>query len=177
MSYVSDLISKTLNPIDVATKYGLQTDRSGRCKCPFHGSNSKTMAIYNKAGGKYFCFSCNASGDSIGLAKQLLGVDYNEAVKILAKDFNLNVFENGEAEKDWKTYQIKKVVAEHNEKFKPTAEYDRLLDQHRKYHNILKDKPESWESMSDEFVEALQNIDQVNARIEAIEYQMYGKEG
>lgn len=174
MSYVSDLIKRSLNPVDVANKLGLKMNRSFRAPCPFHSGSDFNMQIYNKTAGGYHCFVCGAHGDVIGLVKGVLNVDYNDAVKYLDKEFNLNVIGSDTAQQAWQSIKIKQECKEVAKKFSKQDEYDHLLDTHRRYHLILKDKPKSWNEMSDEYIEALQNFEMIQYKLDMIEEQMYG---
>lgn len=60
-------IKQQLSIVRVLEHYGLQTDKNGRLKCPFHEDKTPSMQIYPKTN-TYCCFSsnCNAGkGDQI----------------------------------------------------------------------------------------------------------------
>jgi DNA primase len=56
---------KALLSIHTALKYyGLQPDRNGMLKCPFHADDTASMKIYSRTG-TFNCFGCGANGDAI----------------------------------------------------------------------------------------------------------------
>lgn len=57
---------------DAARHYGLEFDRRGWCKCPFHGDTHASMSF---RGGRFRCWVCNASGDAIDFTGKLLGLE------------------------------------------------------------------------------------------------------
>ena len=56
---------------DAARRYGLEFDRRGWCKCPFHGDTHASMSFRD---GRFRCWACNESGDSIDFTGKLLGL-------------------------------------------------------------------------------------------------------
>lgn len=175
MSYISERIASSVNPVEVANRLGLEVNRASRAKCCFHNGDSNNLFINNKPGGTYHCYVCNAHGDSIGLVKHLLGIGYVDAIKYLDKEFMLGVLDENASDVKIAGYNKIKQVDKYKKQQKQ-IEYDALLDMHRKYHQKLKEHPKSWEEMDDGFIEALQNIDQVAYKIDCMEEEMYGKE-
>jgi DNA primase len=56
---------KALLSIHTALKYyGLQPDRNGMLKCPFHQDDTPSMKIYSRTG-TFNCFGCGKNGDAI----------------------------------------------------------------------------------------------------------------
>ncbi len=82
-----DRVKQSVSPREAAERCGLPIDRHDRCCCPFHGDTHPSM----KLNADYFyCFACHASGDSIRLAAQLMGVSQWEAARRLASDFRVS---------------------------------------------------------------------------------------
>lgn len=73
---------------DAARRYGLQFDRRGWAVCPFHNDHKPSMSFRN---GRYRCWACNASGDSIDFTSKLLGLEPMAAVERLNADFMLGL--------------------------------------------------------------------------------------
>ena len=73
---------------DAARRYGLTFDRRGWALCPFH---SDTRASMSFRAGRFRCWACNASGDSIDFTACLFGLEPLAAVEKLNSDFNLNI--------------------------------------------------------------------------------------
>lgn len=73
---------------DVARHYGLEFDRRGWCKCPFHRDKHPSMSF---RAGRFRCWACNESGNSIDFTCKLLGLSPLEAIKQLNADFLLGL--------------------------------------------------------------------------------------
>lgn len=71
---------------DAARYYGLTFDRKGWALCPFHRDKHPSMSFRN---GRFRCWVCDLSGDSIDLTGRLLGLDAMGAVRRLSADFGL----------------------------------------------------------------------------------------
>ena len=71
---------------DAARHYGLTFDRKGWAVCPFHRDKHPSMSF---RAGRFRCWACNASGDSIDFTGQLLGLEPMAAVERLNADFSL----------------------------------------------------------------------------------------
>lgn len=71
---------------DVARHYGLTFDRKGWALCPFHSDKHPSMSF---RAGRFRCWACNASGDSIDFTGRLLGLEPMAAVERLNNDFAL----------------------------------------------------------------------------------------
>lgn len=72
---------------EAARYYGLTFDRRGlQALCPFHGDTHPSMSFKN---GRFHCFACQASGDSIDLVQKLFGLSAIGAVRRLNEDFKL----------------------------------------------------------------------------------------
>ena len=71
---------------DAARHYGLTFDRKGWAVCPFHQDKHPSMSF---RAGRFRCWACNASGDSIDFTGRLLGLEPMAAVERLDADFSL----------------------------------------------------------------------------------------
>ncbi|WP_418539766.1 CHC2 zinc finger domain-containing protein [Massilistercora timonensis] len=56
----SDEIKKMYSMRDILMRYGIQPNRAGFIRCPFHKEKTASMKIYKDS---YYCFGCGASGD------------------------------------------------------------------------------------------------------------------
>ena len=63
-------VKDTVSTRAAAEMYGLQVDRKGFCKCPFHADKNPSM----KTDKRYHCFGCNADGDVIAFAARLFSL-------------------------------------------------------------------------------------------------------
>lgn len=73
---------------DAARYYGCTFDRKGWAVCPFHSDRHPSMSFKN---GRFRCWACNASGDSINFVARLLGLKPMAAVERLNTDFMLGL--------------------------------------------------------------------------------------
>ena len=71
---------------DAARHYGLTFDRKGWAVCPFHRDKHPSMSFRS---GRFRCWACNASGDSIDFTARLFGLEPLAAVERLNADFAL----------------------------------------------------------------------------------------
>lgn len=86
MTDVFRRVRERVSAQEAARFYGLQLDRRGWVLCPFHRDRHPSMSF---KGGRFRCWSCNASGDSIDFTARLLGLDPLGAVERLNEDFSL----------------------------------------------------------------------------------------
>lgn len=174
MSYISESIRQALDPVEVCHKYGLELNRQNRARCPFHGGRDFNFQVYQGRGHGFHCFVCGKHGDSIALAKQLLGLEYADAINVLDKDFALGII--GQEIERVKVNAVQRELALDKIKIKKNKQnLNSMLDQHRKYHQKLKERPKSWEEMDDGFIEALQKMDDLNYKIDVILDRMVEK--
>ena len=71
---------------EAARYYGAEFDRKGWALCPFHGDNHPSMSFKD---GRFKCWVCDVSGDSVDYVSRLLGLAPIEAVHRLNEDFRL----------------------------------------------------------------------------------------
>lgn len=66
--------------------------------CPFHNEKTPSFTV-NEDDGFFYCFGCKESGDVISFVMKYESCDFSEAVKILAKNANMEIPEfTGEKE-------------------------------------------------------------------------------
>ena len=82
-----ELVKQTIHVRDAAEHYGLQVNRSGMCRCPFHDDRHPSMKLNEKY---FYCFGCGATGDVIDLVARLFGLSSFEAAQKLAQDFGID---------------------------------------------------------------------------------------
>lgn len=72
-----DEIKQQISMVDVVRRYGLQPDRSGFIRCPFHtGDRTASMKVYND---NFHCFGCGADGDIFKFVMLIDGVSFKDA--------------------------------------------------------------------------------------------------
>ena len=91
MSVVDVIRSKSL--VEYIPELKLQPDGNYRCACPLHkGNNESTFVVFADTG-RYYCFSCQASGDIINFVMDRDGCTFGQAVHTLCDDFGLTIEE------------------------------------------------------------------------------------
>lgn len=88
---MTDIFRETREQVsaqDAARRYGLEFDRRGWCKCPFHGDTHASMSFRD---GRYHCWVCDLQGDSVDFTGRLLGLQPLAAAERLNADFGLNL--------------------------------------------------------------------------------------
>ena len=76
-----ELVKQTIHVRDAAEHYGLQVNRSGMCRCPFHDDRHPSMKLNEDY---FYCFGCGTTGDVIDFVARLFGLSSYEAAKKLA---------------------------------------------------------------------------------------------
>ena len=90
MSQQSNLfttVKQSVTPWQAASFYGLEPDRSGMCRCPFHNDHTPSLELYDD---HFYCFGCGMSGDVTDLAGKLLSLSPKEAAERLFRDFGIH---------------------------------------------------------------------------------------
>ncbi len=81
------VVKQAVSPRQAASFYGLNPDRNGMCRCPFHNDHSPSLKLYDD---HYYCFGCGTSGDVIDLVGKLLSLSPKEAADRLYRDFGIH---------------------------------------------------------------------------------------
>ena len=88
---ISNVIRNSVTTLDVANALGLDVDRHGRCRCPFHHGQDRNMKIYEGNRG-YYCFVCHKSGDCISLVTGVVPeIGYTDAMWWVNDQFGLGL--------------------------------------------------------------------------------------
>lgn len=88
MTDVFQEVRESVTAEDAARHYGLTFDRKGWAVCPFHQDKHPSMSF---RAGRFRCWACNESGDSIDFTGKLLGLAPLDAVSRLNDDFGLDL--------------------------------------------------------------------------------------
>lgn len=108
-----DELKSKINIVSVISKY-IPLNQKGRSfwgLCPFHHEKTPSFSV-NPDGQFYHCFGCSVSGDAISFVKEIEGIDFMDAVKMLAGQVNMQVpetsgKENNIGEKEKKDKHLK----------------------------------------------------------------------
>ena len=128
----SALIKDMLDFAVVAPAYGLDFNRAGFARCPFH--NEKTASFKIKDRHSAHCFGCGWSGDVISFTGQLFNLDFEQSMRKLINDFNLPIVADRKMtlrESSELTANCNEAITEYNRRRQAAKElqqrYERLL--------------------------------------------------
>lgn len=80
-------------PIEEVVSWYLKLDKTGinmKGKCPFH--NEKTASFFvSPERGSFYCFGCQKGGDIFTFVEEIEGVDFKDALKILAEKSGVDI--------------------------------------------------------------------------------------
>ena len=77
---------KLNNPMpEVVRRYGIEINRSGFCRCPFHNEKTASMKIYPTS---FFCYGCGVGGDVIDFVRLYERCDFKTAFRMLGGEFD-----------------------------------------------------------------------------------------
>ncbi|MDD2227457.1 MAG: DNA primase [Clostridia bacterium] len=101
----SDFVEKLKSANDIVSiiskHSGLRLEKKGKnywACCPFHGENKPSFCI-NEYEQFYHCFGCGESGDVITFLRKYEGLDYVEAVRVLAESAGMQIPKFGDNQK------------------------------------------------------------------------------
>ncbi len=84
MRYDSDRI-RELNPLSEQLRlYGVEVDRKGFARCPFHSEKTASFRVYPD--GTFHCFGCHAHGDVISFVMKMEDIGFSDACARLDRD-------------------------------------------------------------------------------------------
>ena len=95
MSIPKSFIDQVLDQTDIVDVVGrrIQLNKKGSNYwgiCPFHDDNKPSMAV-NQDKQFYYCFVCQASGNSINFLRDYENLDFTDAVETLASSLGLEI--------------------------------------------------------------------------------------
>ena len=83
---IYEAVKRTVPVPEAAARYGLDVNRNGMARCPFHNDRNPSMKLNDDY---FFCFGCGERGDVIDLTAGLYGLNNYDAVHKLADDFGV----------------------------------------------------------------------------------------
>lgn len=104
---------------DIVARYGLQPNRAGFIRCPFHqGDRTASMKLYAR---DFHCFGCGANGDIFTFAQLMEHCDFKTAFLMLGGEYKEPSFQLKMA-----VYRARKQREDRDRK--ASAERQKLLD-------------------------------------------------
>ena len=82
------LIKQHVSIIDACNAYGIQLNRYGKAKCPFHSEKESSFSVKGQI---FNCFGCGKKGDVITLTQLLFNLKPHEALAKLNNDFRVGL--------------------------------------------------------------------------------------
>ncbi len=112
---------KQANPIDAVMGSYVRLVRAGsllKCQCPFHSEKTPSCVVYTDTQNPHFyCFGCHAGGDVITFIMKIEGLQYMDAVRMLAERAGMQVPEqerdNGEANMRMRLLELNRAAAKY----------------------------------------------------------------
>src|SRR3989344_2782476 len=101
MSSTVEQVKARLSIIDVVSQY-VKLNRAGanhKGRCPFHNEKTPSFMI-SPDRGTYHCFGCGVGGDIFSFVKEMEGVDFKGALKILAEKVGVPIVYERKGERD-----------------------------------------------------------------------------
>lgn len=157
-------IKDCLTMCEVLERYGYTADRKNFICCPFHNEKTPSMRIYEK---DYHCFGCQEHGDVIAFIQKLFGLSFQDTLRKIDADFNLNIYGNHTFEELRQSHYKAKIEADKREKSKKQKEkneaeyweafdeWERLKENKREYTPRTQN-----EDLHPLFIEAVQKLPQ-----------------
>ncbi len=116
---VIDEIKQRIDIVDVVSQYAKLTKsgRTFRALCPFHSEKNPSFFVYPEQQ-SWHCFgACNTGGDVFSFVMKKQGIDFGEALKLLAQQAGVTVpsrFEPaGESKEKQRLFQINDAAAQY----------------------------------------------------------------
>lgn len=93
---LAEAIKERVSCLEFARFIGLNPDKAGFVRCPFHNEKTASLKIFNGQSRGWYCFGCGTGGDVISLASKYYGLGFRDTLKRLNDDFNLGLINNGD---------------------------------------------------------------------------------
>ena len=129
MGYTKDSIERVKEAVDMVELVGARSDlrRVGSRWTglyPFHDERTPSFSV-NAENKLYHCFGCHESGDAIDFVQATEGLDFREAVEVLAERYNVELKREQEDPHEEERRERRKRLMELVER--ATAYYERVL--------------------------------------------------
>lgn len=74
-------VKKSVTVLQAAEHYGVEIQKNGMCRCPFHDDRHPSMKLNEDY---FYCFGCGATGDVIDFVAKLFDLNSYEAAQKLS---------------------------------------------------------------------------------------------
>jgi DNA primase len=157
-----DEIKQRLDIVDVISDY-VTLHKSGRnfkALCPFHTEKTPSFFVFTERG-SWYCFgSCGTGGDMFSFVMKKEGIDFGEALKILAERAGVTLVskqkERAEDKEAERLYQINEAAAQYYHHLLLNAKAAEIARSHLSGRGISKEtvegfqlgfSPDSWDAL------------------------------
>ena len=167
--YLFQMAKEAVDITEAARRYGLEPDRKGWCRCPFHSEKTASFHLYRQ---RYRCFGCGVSGDVVDLVAGILHVGPLEAVKELNQVFGLGI----DLEAPVDTLELAQARAERREKERFRQWRDGVIqvltEQFRELHLAMVHGASNdlEKGVSDRYAAAVKQIDRIDYYLDFVSY-------
>ena len=86
----ADEIKHRVTMIEMLQYYGIETNRSNFCRCPFHSERSASFKAYPGTR-RFYCFGCGAHGSVVDFVMLYFGLNFQDAIAKINEDFSLGL--------------------------------------------------------------------------------------
>ena len=86
MRYDTKRICRTNSLSYWLARYGIEPNRKGFAKCPFHSEKTASFRVYKD--GTFYCFGCGAHGDVITFVMKMQNLSFEETCEMLDRDIS-----------------------------------------------------------------------------------------
>ena len=87
---LADQCKRAVSALEMGQRMGLQPDRNGYCKCPFHHEKTGSLRLYEGRRG-FHCFGCGAGGSVLDLVMRYYDLDLWGAIIRINNDCGLGL--------------------------------------------------------------------------------------
>lgn len=182
MNYADD-IKRAVSMKDVCAMYGIEVNRGGFARCPFHSDRKPSMKVYDGNRG-FCCFVCDTKGSVLDFVMRFFNLSFKEACAKLNTDFRLGLpigEKLSKEEQQAADREARKRRAEidrvKREGERITKRYHVALDRYIALDRVLTaNKPQSENDITEEYAQALRQIPIAKYNLEVAEIALYNFE-
>ena len=153
---IYEFVKANVTVPQAAEHYGVEVQRNGMCRCPFHDDRHPSMKLNEDY---FFCFGCGAKGDVFDFTARLFGISLKDAARKLSADFGISA-------------ETKQVFLRQNPSRLEELRCRRALTD---YLHLLKEWKTQYapktpeDSLDDRFVESCQQYDRIAGLLEMLD--------
>lgn len=162
MNHVEE-IKNRLDIVDIVGSY-IALNQNGtnfKARCPFHNEKTPSFMV-SREKQIYHCFGCDKGGDIISFVQEYEGIDFQEALKILAEKANVELPKFGQVTKkdNSRLYEINEIAAKfYQDNLSKNSEVNKKVLGYLERRKISNESIEKWRlGISDESWDGLYSL-------------------